>query len=97
MAAVGASARVFELLERKPLIPYKGGETPAQDDTSLSITFSHVNFSYPTRPDVPVLRDFSLSVKPGSVVALVGTSGGGINRSILDAPSMYMGHPRGIY
>lgn len=78
MKAVGASARVFELLERKPAIQYKGGTllAPAAQ-AELSIIFSHVYFSYPTRSDVPVLNDFCLTVAPGSVVALVGTSGGG--------------------
>ena len=78
MKAVGASARVFELLERKPTIQYKGGTllAPAAQ-AELSIIFSHVYFSYPTRSDVPVLNDFCLTVAPGSVVALVGTSGGG--------------------
>ena len=36
-----------------------------------------VHFSYPTRPDVPVFRRLSLSVKPGQTLALVGPSGCG--------------------
>jgi len=36
-----------------------------------------VRFSYPSRDDHPVLKGLSLEVKPGSVVALVGPSGGG--------------------
>jgi ATP-binding cassette, subfamily B (MDR/TAP), member 1 len=42
-----------------------------------SIAFDHVRFAYPTRPDVPVLDDFSLKIKYGESVAVVGTSGSG--------------------
>ena len=41
------------------------------------ITFSGVSFSYPTRPEQLVLRDFSFRVPAGKMVALVGESGGG--------------------
>lgn len=36
-----------------------------------------VHFNYPTRPDVPVARSLSMSVSPGQMVALVGSSGCG--------------------
>jgi ATP-binding cassette subfamily B protein len=36
-----------------------------------------VSFAYPARPDVTVLDSFSLEVKPGETVALVGPSGAG--------------------
>ena len=36
-----------------------------------------VSFSYPTRPDVPVLQQLSLHAKPGQTIALVGPSGCG--------------------
>lgn len=38
---------------------------------------SHVSFSYPTRPGVAVLNDFSLHIPAGKVTALVGASGSG--------------------
>lgn len=36
-----------------------------------------VHFSYPSRPDVVVLKGIHLTLDPGKVVALVGPSGGG--------------------
>lgn len=51
------------------------GEIP---DTFVStVEFQNVDFAYPTRPDVPVLNQFSLKVKSGQTVALVGSSGCG--------------------
>eukprot|EP00934_Nitzschia_sp_Nitz4_P000874 Nitzschia sp. Nitz4//scaffold22_size323478//202295//204295//NITZ4_000556-RA/size323478-processed-gene-0.106-mRNA-1//-1//CDS//3329543082//874//frame0 len=41
------------------------------------IEFNRVSFNYPARPDVPVLENLSLTVKPGEIVALVGGSGSG--------------------
>ena len=41
------------------------------------LSFRNVNFSYPSRPDVHVLRDFNLDIAPNSSVALVGASGAG--------------------
>ena len=41
------------------------------------ISLDSVSFNYPTRPDVNVLQDLSISVKPGQTIALVGPSGCG--------------------
>ena len=43
------------------------------------ITFSGVSFSYPSRPEVSVLDDFNLDIKPGQTVAICGASGAGLS------------------
>ena len=54
-----------------------GIKLTSQFDQPVSIVFDKVNFRYPSRMDVEVLRDFTLDISPGEVVALVGGSGSG--------------------
>ncbi len=74
-AAVGAADKVVELMHRRPAIPPAGSLTPPQ--FSGRIELCNVDFAYPSRPLATVLSQFSLTVEPGEVVALVGPSGGG--------------------
>ena len=46
-------------------------------DLSGPISFTNVSFSYPERPDVPVLRNLFVEVKENECVAIVGSSGSG--------------------
>ena len=48
-----------------------------QEKSSGEIAFKGVHFTYPSRPDAPVLQGLSVSVKPGQTLALVGPSGCG--------------------
>ena len=75
MRAVGASDRVFDLMDRLPVIPTTGGEQLAHMDGSL--LFDGVSFSYPSRDDVQVLHQIDLDIPAGQRVALVGPSGSG--------------------
>src|SRR5215213_7702167 len=74
--AVGATERVRELLEEEtePL-------TVLSPSSSLllkgHIRFDRVSFRYPSRPDLPVLRELSLEARAGEKIALVGPSGAG--------------------
>lgn len=75
MKALGASERVFELTDRIPKVRFTGGFAPSKTDGNISL--NQVHFSYPSRPDQPVLRGLNLKITPGRVVALVGPSGAG--------------------
>ena len=77
--AVGASERVFELLERECQVG--DGETEISKPIGR-ISFDGIDFSYPMRPDVPVLKAFHLVIEPNEVVALVGSSGSENPRSL---------------
>uniref|UniRef100_A0A9J8CYP1 Uncharacterized protein n=1 Tax=Cyprinus carpio carpio TaxID=630221 RepID=A0A9J8CYP1_CYPCA len=73
--SVGAAAKVFEYLDRKPLVSIDGSLHP--ETLAGQVHFSNLTFFYPTRPDQPALKNFSLELKPGQMTALVGMSGGG--------------------
>ncbi|KAI4887199.1 hypothetical protein NFI96_018102 [Prochilodus magdalenae] len=73
--SVGAAGKVFEYLDRKPEVSSEGTLQP--EELKGHVYFQKLNFSYPTRTDHNVLKDFSLELKPGQVTALVGISGGG--------------------
>lgn len=74
--AAGASQRVFEYLDRKPLVSEMPGARPLERFRE-SIEYDHVSFHYPDAPNGAVLRSVSLRVNKGEVVALVGPSGAG--------------------
>ncbi|ORY03697.1 ATP-binding cassette sub-family B member 5 [Basidiobolus meristosporus CBS 931.73] len=82
-SAQGAAAKVYEIIERKSKIDPSSDEgiriDSSNPEKSLQgyIEFRDVNFTYPSRPDVPILKSFNLQVKPGQTVALVGSSGSG--------------------
>ena len=46
------------------------------------ISFKGVSFSYPSRPEMSVLDEFNLDIKPGQTVALCGASGAGLSFKI---------------
>ncbi|XP_059533681.1 ATP-binding cassette sub-family B member 10, mitochondrial [Myotis daubentonii] len=77
MKGLGAGGRLWELLERKPGLPFDEGLTLNEKSFQGALEFKNVYFTYPARPEVPIFQDFSLSIPSGSVTALVGPSGSG--------------------
>ena len=75
--AAGAMDRISEILHAQPNIAAPAQPVALPVPPRGAIGFEHVTFSYPGRPDLPALRDFTLTVKPGERVALVGPSGAG--------------------
>ena len=52
-------------------------QTTTRRSAAPLIELHNLNFQYPARPDVNVLKNFSLTIQPGEVIALVGGSGSG--------------------
>jgi ABC transporter fused permease/ATP-binding protein len=84
--AVGATQRVRELLGTPPEfgVPnprHVAASTqhpdPVPDRLDGSVRFEKVAFRYPSRPDLPVLKDLTLTAATGEKIALVGPSGAG--------------------
>jgi ATP-binding cassette subfamily B protein len=75
--AAGAAERLLELLQTPPQIKAPPAPKPLPLPPRGSLAFERVTFVYPARPDRSALHDFSLAVKPGETVALVGPSGAG--------------------
>lgn len=70
MRGIGAGVRIFDLLERKPIIDPEAG-VPVDQARRGSIRFENVMFQYPSRKEVTVLKNLDLEINPGESVALV--------------------------
>jgi ATP-binding cassette subfamily B protein len=72
--SIASAERIFKLVDTEPEVHNRADAVPAK--TLLGkIEFDRVGFFYEDRN--PVLSDFSLEVKPGETIALVGPTGGG--------------------
>ena len=76
LGALGATERVKEILDEEQELDIIDGEI-AEISFNKTIRFNKVNFAYPTRPDIQVLKDVSFEVLKGQKIALVGSSGSG--------------------
>ena len=72
-----AAAKLFQTIDRVPDIDSANPDGLKLEEVAGEITLDNVNFKYPSRPDVPVLRDLSLTFRAGETAALVGASGSG--------------------
>ncbi|WP_182057590.1 cysteine/glutathione ABC transporter ATP-binding protein/permease CydC [Pantoea sp. ME81] len=70
----GAAQRVQEIIEQAPLIRFPSSTVPS--DSGINLTLEKITFSYPQRPE-PVLRHFSLTLRTGEHLALLGPTGCG--------------------
>ncbi len=84
--ALGATERIFEILDTSPDVQDKPGAKELHEIDGR-ITFEHVSFSYDNR--TVVLKDISLEIASGEVLALVGPSGSGKSTLFSLIPRFY--------
>ncbi|XP_056190704.1 ATP-binding cassette sub-family B member 5 isoform X2 [Falco biarmicus] len=77
-----SAQRIFQLLDRKPLIDSYSEEGEKLSNFEGNIEFRNIHFVYPTRPEVQVLQGLNMKVNKGQTLALVGSSGCGKSTSI---------------
>ena len=75
--ASGAAERLSEIMAVQPAIRSPARPIALPKPANGDVAFHHVSFSYPGRPNVPVLENLSFGVRPGEKLALVGPSGAG--------------------
>ncbi|KAH7846544.1 hypothetical protein Vadar_015190 [Vaccinium darrowii] len=68
---------IFSILDRSTKIEADDPEADPVDSVRGEIELSHVDFAYPSRPEVLVFKDFNLRIQAGQSQALVGASGSG--------------------
>lgn len=73
-STAAASERVFDFLHEVELIDEKG-KTSQLDNIRGDVEFEHVHFGY--TPEKTIINDFSVHIKPGQKVAIVGPTGAG--------------------
>ncbi len=74
--AVGATERVFELLDETPE-KINNSNAVLKEKIKGNVTFKNVAFSYPSRKEIQVLKNVSFKADFGQKIAIVGPSGAG--------------------
>ncbi|KAF8168807.1 ste6-like protein [Mycena galopus ATCC 62051] len=75
--ACGSAAKIFATIDRIPFIDSSSPDGLKPDSVHGEIKLHDVNFSYPSRPDIPILKSTSLQFPARKTTALVGPSGSG--------------------
>ncbi|KAL5981782.1 Multidrug resistance protein 1 [Asimina triloba] len=72
-----AAAKIFRVIDHKPGIDRNSDAGLELGSVTGHVELKNVDFSYPARPEVRILSNFSLTVPAGKTIALVGSSGSG--------------------
>ncbi|KAI3779479.1 hypothetical protein L2E82_09200 [Cichorium intybus] len=75
--ATTATTKMFEMISRVPRIDSRNHKGKTIPSVMGRIEFRNVEFSYPSRPDTPILQGLDLKIKAGKTIGLVGGSGSG--------------------
>ncbi|MGZ3765137.1 MAG: ABC transporter ATP-binding protein [Mucilaginibacter sp.] len=91
--AVGASERVLEILEEESEdVSINEADNVIAQKIQGDLAFNDVNFHYPSRPEIEVLKGVSFEAKRGQKIAIVGPSGSG--KSTMAALILQFYHPQ---
>ncbi|XP_069067783.1 ATP-dependent translocase ABCB1-like isoform X1 [Pleurodeles waltl] len=77
-----AAYEIYKIIQKKRDIDSSSTDGHKPDKFTGRIEFKNIYFSYPTRPDVHILKGLNLTVEPGKTMALVGSSGSGKSTTI---------------
>uniref|UniRef100_A0A803SP78 ABC-type xenobiotic transporter n=1 Tax=Anolis carolinensis TaxID=28377 RepID=A0A803SP78_ANOCA len=80
--ARGAAYEVFKIITKPRPIDSSSNEGFKPDKFRGEIEFKNIHFSYPSRPDIQILKGLNLKIQPGKTIALVGSSGCGKSTTI---------------
>lgn len=75
-SAAAAAERVFSFLDEDELID-ESDKKERIENVKGEVEFSHVKFAYPNNPEKEIIHDFSIKIKQGQKVAIVGPTGAG--------------------
>ncbi|KAG6472916.1 hypothetical protein ZIOFF_070394 [Zingiber officinale] len=75
--AISVGECILEVIRRVPKIDSGSSNGEVLENLSRDMKFRNVEFTYPSRPDNYIFRDFNLNVPAGRTVALVGGSRSG--------------------
>jgi len=91
--SVGASERVLEILgEKGEMVSIDHAENEIKQKIDGNIAFDDVNFHYPSRPEIEVLKGVSFDAQTGQKIAIVGPSGSG--KSTMASLILQFYHPQ---
>jgi ATP-binding cassette, subfamily B, multidrug efflux pump len=93
-STAAAAERVFEFLNEEEEIPDPADAVKA-DDVTGRVEFKNVRFGY--SPDKIIINDFSMDIKPGQKVAIVGPTGAGKTTLVKLLMRFYDVNSGGIY
>ena len=86
--AIGATRRIFELLDTQPEITDSETAQPLKDVRGC-VQLVDVHFTYPDERGLPVLHGVTIEAQKGQIIALVGPSGAGKSTLVSLIPRFY--------
>ena len=75
--SLAIAEKVFKVIDYDPKIKNSPENKYSYMNIEGNIEFKNINFSYPTKKDVEILKKFNLKIDKGTCIGIVGASGSG--------------------